>query len=56
MDIDVSELQVNQCSKPQLFEYQHVRSIKYHLNDEVFNQIEAFHDSHKCHLDSMKVR
>lgn len=55
IDIDVSELQVNQCNLPQSLEYRHARNNKLNHYDEIFNQIEAFHDSHKCHLDSMMV-
>lgn len=57
IDIDISELQVNQCDAPKyLYEYQIVRSGKSIAVDEVFNQMDAFHTSHKCHLDSMQVR
>ncbi|XP_055590502.1 probable G-protein coupled receptor CG31760 isoform X2 [Uranotaenia lowii] len=63
IDIDVSNLQVNQCESPSRFE---IMSYNHHLRqyypfvrssrlsqDEQLNQIEAFHGSHKCHLHSM---
>lgn len=56
IDIDITELQVNQCNAPTyLYEYQTVRNGKSIAVDEVFNQIDAFHASHKCHPDSMQV-
>lgn len=56
IDIDVSELQVNQCSPPtHLYEYHIIRNQKAITHDDVFNQIDAFHESHKCHLNSMQV-
>lgn len=51
IDIDVSELQVNQCESPHSMDRRHGAN-----DDKIFNQIEAFHGSHKCHLDSMTVR
>lgn len=56
IDIDINELQVNQCSAPTyLYEYQAIRNGKPVQHDEAFNQMDAFHESHKCHLDSMEV-
>lgn len=55
IDIDVSELEVNQCEAPPSIEFHHMRSSKTNHYDEIVNQIVAFHDSHKCHLDSMMV-
>lgn len=56
IDIDINELQVNQCSAPTyLYEYQAIRNGKPVQHDEVFNQMDAFHESHKCHVDSMEV-
>lgn len=56
IDIDVSELQVNQCTLPYSIDYRHGRpNTRIHNDDKIFNQIEAFHGSHKCHLDSMTV-
>lgn len=56
IDIDVSELQVNQCSSPRLKETNQnlpLTANKYY--DEIFSQIEIFHDSNKCHPFSMLV-
>lgn len=55
VDIDVSELQVNQCSAPPQYDYQLSRSANRVTSymDDVTLQIEATHDSHKCHMDSM---
>ena len=55
IDIDVSDLQVNQCNAPAAFEYQRIRSSKVLNHEDVFSQIEAFHNSNKCHMDSMQV-
>lgn len=55
IDIDISELQVNQCYQSQLEEYYHARNSKLNHYAELLNQIEAFHGSHKCHSDSMEV-
>lgn len=56
IDIDVSELQVNQCNVPQLYDHQRTRSNRPPLGqDEAYYQIEAFHESNKCHMDSMQV-
>lgn len=56
IDIDINELQLNQCSAPTyLYEYQAIRNGKPVQHDEAFNQMDAFHESHKCHLDSMEV-
>lgn len=57
IDIDVSELHVNQCTVPYSIDYRRARiNTLNHYDDKIFNQIEAFHGSHKCHLDSMTVR
>lgn len=56
VDIDVSELQVNQCSSPRSKDPLYAASIsanKYY--DEIFSQIEIFHDSNKCHPRTMMV-
>ncbi|XP_055635409.1 probable G-protein coupled receptor CG31760 isoform X2 [Toxorhynchites rutilus septentrionalis] len=64
IDIDISDLQVNQCENPNRLEvlsynhhlrqyYPFVRSIKL-SDEEQLNQIEAFHGSHKCHVHSMR--
>lgn len=58
IDIDVSELQVNQCDlTPQQREiyknYRHNKFTTVNI-DEQLNQIEAFHGSNKCHSKSMK--
>ncbi|XP_058450108.1 probable G-protein coupled receptor CG31760 isoform X3 [Malaya genurostris] len=64
IDIDISDLQVNQCDNPsklELMSYNHhlrqyypfVRNIKL-SDDEQLHQIEAFHGSHKCHMHSMR--
>lgn len=56
IDIDVSELQVNQCNSPRFKENnqnQPLTANKYY--DEIFSQIEIFHDSNKCHPYSMLV-
>lgn len=55
IDIDVSELQVNQCYQPQVEEYYAARNSKANHYTEILHQVEAFHGSHKCHSDSMKV-
>lgn len=55
IDIDVSDLQVNQCSSPKYSDYHNQNSNKLINYDDVSSQIEAFHDSHKCHTDSMQV-
>lgn len=55
IDIDVSELQVNQCSPFQITECERARNGVSLRHESWYNQIEAFHDSHKCHLDSMQV-
>lgn len=50
IDIDVSELQVNQCSSPRSKNQLYAASMsadKYY--DEIFTQIEIFHESNKCH-------
>lgn len=54
IDIDVSELQVNQCSrsKDQLYAAS-ISANKYY--DEIFSQIEIFHESNKCHPRTMVV-
>ncbi|XP_031627077.1 probable G-protein coupled receptor CG31760 isoform X2 [Contarinia nasturtii] len=49
IDIDVSELQVNQCSSPRSKEP--LSANKYYT--EIFTQIEIFHDSNRCHSHSM---
>lgn len=51
VDIDVSELQVNQCSSPRSKEP--LSANKYY--NEIFSQIEIFHESNKCHPHSMLV-
>lgn len=51
IDIDVSELQVNQCGSPRSKEP--LSANKYYT--EIFSQIEIFHDSNKCHSHSMLV-
>lgn len=51
IDIDVSELQVNQCSSPRSKEP--LTANKYY--NEIFSQIEIFHESNKCHPHSMLV-
>lgn len=57
IDIDVSALQVNQCTSPYSIDYRHARTnTQNRYEEQIFNQIEAFHDTHKCHLDSMTVR
>lgn len=56
VDIDISELQVNQCSSPRLKETNQIQPLsanKYY--DDIFRQIEIFHDSNKCHPFSMLV-
>ncbi|XP_058121445.1 probable G-protein coupled receptor CG31760 [Anopheles coustani] len=64
IDIDISDLQVNQCNNPNRFEilsynqhlrqyYPFVRNLKLG-EDEQMRQIEAFHGSHKCHAHSMR--
>ncbi|XP_058815924.1 probable G-protein coupled receptor CG31760 isoform X2 [Topomyia yanbarensis] len=64
IDIDISDLQVNQCDNPnklELMSYNHhlrqyypfVRNIKLSDEDQL-HQIEAFHGSHKCHVHSMR--
>uniref|UniRef100_A0A8W7Q5A8 G-protein coupled receptors family 3 profile domain-containing protein n=1 Tax=Anopheles coluzzii TaxID=1518534 RepID=A0A8W7Q5A8_ANOCL len=64
IDIDISDLQVNQCNNPNRFEilsynqhlrqyYPFVRNLKLG-EDEQMRQIEAFHGSHKCHVHSMR--
>uniref|UniRef100_A0A182RK45 G_PROTEIN_RECEP_F3_4 domain-containing protein n=1 Tax=Anopheles funestus TaxID=62324 RepID=A0A182RK45_ANOFN len=64
IDIDISDLQVNQCNNPNRYEilsynqhlrqfYPFVRNLK-HGEDEQLRQIEAFHGSHKCHVHSMR--
>ncbi|XP_053675296.1 probable G-protein coupled receptor CG31760 [Anopheles nili] len=64
IDIDISDLQVNQCNNPNRFEilsynqhlrqyYPFVRNLKLG-EDEQLRQIEAFHGSHKCHVHSMR--
>lgn len=57
VDVDVSELQVNQCSSPRSKDQLYTASMsadKYY--DEIFSQIEIFHDSNKCHPHTMTVR
>nr|XP_029714675.1 probable G-protein coupled receptor CG31760 isoform X1 [Aedes albopictus] len=64
IDIDISDLQVNQCNNPNKLEimsynqhlrqyYPFVRNSK-PTEEEQFSQIEAFHGSHKCHVHSMR--
>ncbi|XP_049535012.1 probable G-protein coupled receptor CG31760 [Anopheles darlingi] len=64
IDIDINDLQVNQCNNPNRFEilsynqhlrqyYPFVRNLKTG-EDEQLRQIEAFHGSHKCHVHSMR--
>lgn len=55
IDIDISELHVNQCDKSQLEEYYHARNSKLNHYPDMLNQVEAFHGSHKCHNVSMEV-
>lgn len=55
IDINVSELQVNQCDLSRQNDYPNFRNNKFSQHDEQFNQIEAFHGSHKCHIGSMQV-
>lgn len=55
IDINVSELQVNQCDLSRQNDYPNFRNNKFSHHDEQFNQIEAFHGSHKCHVGSMQV-
>ncbi|XP_052563486.1 probable G-protein coupled receptor CG31760 [Culex pipiens pallens] len=65
IDIDISDLQVNQCDNANKLEimsynyhlrqyYPFVRNIKLSEENEQLNQIEAFHGSHKCHVHSMR--
>lgn len=51
IDIDVSELQVNQCNSPRSKEP--LSANKYY--NEIFSQIEIFHESNKCHSNTMVV-
>lgn len=51
IDIDVSELQVNQCNSPRSKEP--LSANKYY--NEIFSQIEIFHESNKCHSNTMLV-
>lgn len=64
IDIDISDLQVNQCNNPNKLEimsynqhlrqyYPFVRNSK-PTEEEQYSQIEAFHGSHKCHVHSMR--
>ncbi|XP_055550047.1 probable G-protein coupled receptor CG31760 isoform X2 [Wyeomyia smithii] len=64
IDVDISDLQVNQCDNPNKLEimgynhhlrqyYPFVRNIKLSDEDQL-NQIEVFHGSHKCHDYSMR--
>lgn len=64
IDIDISDLQVNQCENPNKLDvmsyhqhlrqyYPYVRNIKL-TDEEQYSQIEAFHESHKCHVHSMR--
>ncbi|XP_052867497.1 probable G-protein coupled receptor CG31760 [Anopheles cruzii] len=64
IDININDLQVNQCNNPNRFEilsynqhlrqyYPFVRNLRLG-EDEQLRQIEAFHGSHKCHVHSMR--
>ncbi len=54
IDIDISDLHVNQCDSP-IPRTVPSRANQLSNHDEVFNEIDVFHNSHKCHEDSMQV-
>lgn len=54
IDIDVSELQVNQCSARSSARSKEPLTANQYYN-EIFSQIEIFHESNKCHSSSMLV-
>lgn len=61
IDIDVTNLRVNQCESPKYrFNYQQIQSRRFHLVDtqmtESISDIQAFHGSHKCHPDTMECQ
>lgn len=54
VDIDVSDLHINQCNLP-ITRFVPSRTNQLSNHDDVFNEIDVFHNSHKCHEDSMQV-
>ncbi|KAG4080734.1 hypothetical protein HA402_013264 [Bradysia odoriphaga] len=53
VDIDISDLHINQCDLP-IPRPVPSRPNQLSNHDEVFNEIDVFHNSHKCHEDSMQ--
>ncbi|KAJ6649502.1 putative G-protein coupled receptor [Pseudolycoriella hygida] len=53
IDIDISDLHINQCDPP-ISQPSPSRTNQLSSHDEVMNEIDVFHNSHKCHEDSMQ--
>lgn len=53
IDIDISDLHINQCEMPRPAP---ARANQLSNYDESFSEIDVFHNSNKCHEDSMQVR
>lgn len=53
IDVDISDLHINQCHLPIPRAPSRTNQLSNH--EEVFNEIDVFHNSHKCHEDSMQV-
>lgn len=54
IDIDISDLHINQCYSS-VSRATASRTNLLSKHDEVFNEIDVFYNSHKCHEDSMQV-